>query len=101
MVNVGVAVATSAWFLASADEDDALATVDLIARAAAARLALEQTQNATAEILAAWQQVVWRGARQRPPARRQRSFLCSRHRRRARDRTPVVALNPAFIFGSS
>ena len=54
MVNVGVAVATSAWFLASATEADALATVDLIARAAAARLALEQKQAATEEILTAW-----------------------------------------------
>ena len=54
MVNVGAAVATSAWFLASATEADALATVDLIARAAAARLALEQRQAATEEILTAW-----------------------------------------------
>jgi hypothetical protein len=59
MVNVGAAVATSAWFLASATEKDALATVDLIAKAAAARLALEQTQNATPEILAAWRK--WYG----------------------------------------
>ena len=54
MVNVGVAVATSAWFLASADERDALAAVELIAGSAAARSALEKTQNATPEILAAW-----------------------------------------------
>jgi hypothetical protein len=54
MVNVGVAVATSAWFLASATEQDAIATVRLIADAADARLALEQTQAATPEILAAW-----------------------------------------------
>jgi hypothetical protein len=54
MVNVGVSVATSAWFLASATEPDALATVRLIADAAAARLALEKTQAATPEILAAW-----------------------------------------------
>jgi len=54
MVNVGAAVATSAWFLASATEPDALATVDLIGRAAAARLALEQRQAATEEILTAW-----------------------------------------------
>jgi aminopeptidase YwaD len=59
MVNVGAAVAASAWFLASATEKDALATVDLIAKAAAARLALEQTQNATPEILAAWRK--WYG----------------------------------------
>ena len=54
MVNVGVAVATSAWFLASATEKDGLATVDLVARAAAARLALEKKQGATEEILTAW-----------------------------------------------
>src|SRR6266540_7088675 len=44
MVNVGAAVATSAWFLASASEQDALATVALISQAAAARLALETSQ---------------------------------------------------------
>ena len=54
MVNVGVAVATSAWFLASADEADALATVDIIAAAARSRLDLEAIQSATPEILAAW-----------------------------------------------
>jgi hypothetical protein len=54
MVNVAVAVATSGWFLASASEEDALATLDLIARAARDRLALEATQSATPEILAAW-----------------------------------------------
>jgi hypothetical protein len=54
MVNVGVAVATSAWFLASADERDALATVGLVGDAAAQRLALEKTQSATPEILSAW-----------------------------------------------
>ena len=59
MVNVGVATATSAWFLASATEKDALATVDLIANAAAARLALEKAQNATPEILSAWRK--WYG----------------------------------------
>ena len=47
MVNVGVAVATSAWFLASADERDALAVADLLAASATARLALEQKQGAT------------------------------------------------------
>jgi hypothetical protein len=46
MVNVGVAVATSAWLLASADERDANATVDLLVASAAARLALEQKQGA-------------------------------------------------------
>jgi hypothetical protein len=47
-------VAASAWFLASATEADALATVDLISDAATARLALESRQSATPEILAAW-----------------------------------------------
>jgi aminopeptidase YwaD len=59
MVNVGVATATSAWFLASATEKDALSTAELIANAAAARLALEKTQDATPEILAAWRK--WYG----------------------------------------
>ena len=59
MVNVGVSVATSAWFLASASERDAVAAVDVIANAASARLALEKTQNATPEIMVAWQQ--WYG----------------------------------------
>lgn len=59
MVNVGVAVATSAWFLASATEQDALATVRLIADAAAARLVLERSQAATPESLEAWRK--WYG----------------------------------------
>lgn len=46
MVNVGVSVAVSAWTLASADEQDALAVVDLISRSAGARLALERRQGA-------------------------------------------------------
>jgi len=54
MVNVGVSVATSAWFLASATERDALSVVDLIAGSASARLALERRQGASPEILAAW-----------------------------------------------
>jgi aminopeptidase YwaD len=54
MENVGVSVAASAWFLASADERDAIATVDLIARAAQDRLTLERTQDATPVILDAW-----------------------------------------------
>jgi hypothetical protein len=45
MVNVGVSVATSAWFLASANAADARATVDLIAKAAADRLAMERRQG--------------------------------------------------------
>ena len=59
MINVGAAVATSAWFLASATENDALATVELVARAGEARLALEKQQGATEEILAAWRK--WYG----------------------------------------
>ena len=46
MVNVGVAVATSAWFLASADERDANAVAALLAASASARLALEAKQGA-------------------------------------------------------
>ena len=57
MVYVGVATATSAWFLASAT--DALATLDLIAAAASARLALEKTQNATPKLMGAWRK--WYG----------------------------------------
>jgi Zn-dependent M28 family amino/carboxypeptidase len=74
MVNVGVAVATSAWFLASADERDAMAVADLLAASAGARLALEQKQGAAivasapdrskaeaieADVLAAWRK--WYG----------------------------------------
>ena len=45
MRNVGVTVATSAYFLASANEADALAVVTLLERAAATRLALERKQG--------------------------------------------------------
>jgi aminopeptidase YwaD len=45
MRNVGITVATSAYFLASANEADALAVVGLVERAAAARLALERKQG--------------------------------------------------------
>jgi hypothetical protein len=45
MENVGITVATSAFVLASANEEDALATVDLLERAARARLALERRQG--------------------------------------------------------
>lgn len=45
MRNVGVAVATSAYFLASATDADALAIVDLLERAAQSRLALERAQG--------------------------------------------------------
>ena len=55
MINVGVAAATSGWFLASASERDALAVVDLIATSAAARLALERRQAPNErEVQAAW-----------------------------------------------
>lgn len=55
MVNVGVAVASSAWFLASATERDALDVVDLIASSATARLALERRQApAERDVQAAW-----------------------------------------------
>jgi hypothetical protein len=46
MEHVGITVATSAWFLASATRDDAAQVVDLIAGAAARRLALERKQGA-------------------------------------------------------
>ena len=46
MENVGVAVAASVSFLASADAADADAVVNLLARAAERRLALERTQGA-------------------------------------------------------
>ncbi|MBA2301931.1 MAG: M28 family peptidase [Acidobacteria bacterium] len=46
MENVGIAVATSAYFLASADEADALAVVDLLQKAAVDRIALERRQGA-------------------------------------------------------
>jgi aminopeptidase YwaD len=46
MTNVGIAVGTTAWFLASADDRDALAVADLLAASADARLALEQKQGA-------------------------------------------------------
>ncbi len=74
MVNVGVAVATSAWLLATADERDANAIVDLLVASATARLALEQKQGAAlvaaaadrdkaeateAAVLAAWRK--WYG----------------------------------------
>jgi aminopeptidase YwaD len=45
MQNVGVAVGTSAWILASADEADALAVADLVSDAARGRLRLEREQG--------------------------------------------------------
>ena len=46
MRHVGVSVATSAWLLASADDRDALAVVELIESAGTRRLALEREQGA-------------------------------------------------------
>lgn len=46
MQNVGVAVATSAWVLASAASEDASAVLDLLTAAADRRLALERRQGA-------------------------------------------------------
>jgi hypothetical protein len=45
MQNVGIAVATTAWILAAADEQDALAVADLVADAARQRLELERAQG--------------------------------------------------------
>ena len=59
MQNVGVAVATSAWLLASADESDALSVADLIESAALRRLAVEREQGADRVIHDAW--VKWYG----------------------------------------
>ena len=79
MVNVGVAVATSAWFLASADEQDALATVELVAAAAEARLALEADAERDDRDPDGVAQVVSRSARQRPAPAGGRS-VCGRRR---------------------
>ena len=46
MENVGIIVATSAYFLASASQEDALEVVNLIENAGTARLALERRQGA-------------------------------------------------------
>lgn len=46
MTHVGIAVGATAWFLAAADDRDALAVADLLAASADARLALEQKQGA-------------------------------------------------------
>jgi len=67
MVNVGVAVATSAYFLASASETDAREVTALLERAEADRLALEQRQSATPEILEAWRK--WYGEARESVAR--------------------------------
>jgi hypothetical protein len=58
MRNVGVAMAASAWLLASADEAMALHVADLVASAGTARVAIELREGATmpshAEALSAW-----------------------------------------------
>jgi aminopeptidase YwaD len=58
MRNVGVAVATSAWLLASADQTLSLEVAELVARAGRARIAVEQRDGASladhADALAAW-----------------------------------------------
>jgi hypothetical protein len=48
MANVGIAVGTTAWLLASADAGDATRLADLLEQAALARLALEARQSADA-----------------------------------------------------
>lgn len=45
MANVGIAVATTAWLLAAAGEQDARAVANLVEQAALARLALEARQS--------------------------------------------------------
>jgi Zn-dependent M28 family amino/carboxypeptidase len=45
MKNVGIAVATSAWLLASATDQDAAAVLNLLTHAAQARLTLEREQG--------------------------------------------------------
>jgi aminopeptidase YwaD len=47
MENVGIAVATSSWFLASATPRDAESVLELLERAARRRLALEREQGAS------------------------------------------------------
>ena len=60
MRHVGVTVATSAYFLASAKEEDALAVVELLEKAAAARLAMErQLVPVEKHVIDAW--IRWYG----------------------------------------
>ena len=54
MRHVAITVATSAMFLGSADQNDAAAMTKLMETARDARLATEQNNNATPEILQAW-----------------------------------------------
>jgi aminopeptidase YwaD len=58
MRHVGISVATSAWFLASADDRDALAVAELVEAAGLRRLALEREQGATLIAAAADRAVV-------------------------------------------
>jgi hypothetical protein len=59
MQHVAVAVATTATFLASADRTDVAPMTALMETAREARLATERTNNASPEILAAWEK--WYG----------------------------------------
>jgi Zn-dependent M28 family amino/carboxypeptidase len=52
MENVGIAVATSAWFLASATAADAAAVVDMLSVSAARRLSLEREQGTALAVAA-------------------------------------------------
>jgi hypothetical protein len=60
MRNVGVAVATTAWLLASSDESMSVQVAELVARAGEVRVAVERRDGAAmpdhAEALAAWRQ---------------------------------------------
>lgn len=60
MRNVGVAVATTAWLLASSDEAMALQVAEVVAKVGHARIAVERREGAAlkdhAEALAAWRQ---------------------------------------------
>jgi hypothetical protein len=54
MRNVGTAVMASAWLLASADREAALAVAELVARAGAARIAIEKRESAADPVITAW-----------------------------------------------
>ena len=56
MGHVATVVATTAMFVASADASDAAALTALVEEAERARLATEQKNDASAEILAAWKE---------------------------------------------
>ncbi|MEO7157479.1 MAG: M28 family peptidase, partial [Vicinamibacterales bacterium] len=55
MQHVAIVVGTTALFLASADQSDAAALVTLMETARDARMATERQQNASLEILGAWE----------------------------------------------